>query len=153
MYFYPRSPYGERRCSPRIGFCRPRYFYPRSPYGERPHFCLCPADHSHFYPRSPYGERRGSVAGNWRPAIFLSTLSLRRATNLTQGVFNLFTFLSTLSLRRATRFLASWSAVLTISIHALLTESDILGALWVLSTLIFLSTLSLRRATFNLAAG
>ena len=33
-------------------------------------------------------------------------------------------FLSTLSLRRATRFLASWSAVLTISIHALLAESD-----------------------------
>ena len=35
-------------------------------------------------------------------------------------------FLSTLSLRRATRrFLASWSAVLTISIHALLAESDL----------------------------
>ena len=33
-----------------------------------------------FYPRSPCGERRGSVAGNWRHAIFLSTLSLRRAT-------------------------------------------------------------------------
>ena len=35
----------------------------------------------------------------------------------------------------------------SISIHALLAESDILGALWVLSIQIFLSTLSLRRAT------
>ena len=36
---------------------------------------------------------------------------------------------------------------MSISIHALLAESDTLGGLWVLSTLIFLSTLSLRRAT------
>ena len=33
-----------------------------------------------FYPRSPCGERRGSAAGSWRLVIFLSTLSLRRAT-------------------------------------------------------------------------
>ena len=37
---------------------------------------------------------------------------------------NAMLFLSTLSLRRATRFLASLSAVFTISIHALLAESD-----------------------------
>ena len=78
---------------------------------------------------------------------FLSTLSLRRATNLTQGVFNLFTFLSTLSLRRATshrlirhrlmyRFLSTlslrratvhfdnYNLHCVISIHALLAESD-----------------------------
>ena len=33
-----------------------------------------------FYPRSPCGERRGSVVGSWPLVIFLSTLSLRRAT-------------------------------------------------------------------------
>ena len=37
---------------------------------------------SNFYPRSPCGERLGGcVVGNWRLAIFLSTLSLRRATS------------------------------------------------------------------------
>ena len=41
----------------------------------------CSGFNIHFYPRSPCGERRGSVAGNWRLAIFLSTLSLRRATH------------------------------------------------------------------------
>ena len=57
--------------------------------------------------------------------IFLSTLSLRRATNLTQGVFNLFTFLSTLSLRRATINRSQMPHIRQdISIHALLTESD-----------------------------
>ena len=40
--------------------------------------------------------------------------------------------------------------IFDISIHALLAESDILGALWVLSTQIFLSTLSLRRATSSI---
>ncbi len=61
---------------------------------------ICPP--RDFYPRSPCGERLpadGSQRGN---EIFLSTLSLRRAT----------------------RFLASLSAVVTISIHALLAESD-----------------------------
>ena len=33
-----------------------------------------------FYPRSPCGERRGFVVGSWPRKIFLSTLSLRRAT-------------------------------------------------------------------------
>ena len=56
-------------------------------------------------------------------------------------------FLSTLSLRRATYFSGVMRQNPGISIHALLAESDMLGALWVLSTQIFLSTLSLRRAT------
>ena len=36
----------------------------------------------HFYPRSPCGERRTSVFRGWTLNIFLSTLSLRRATQL-----------------------------------------------------------------------
>ena len=35
-YFYPRSPYGERRLGPRDGQGLGLNFYPRSPYGERP---------------------------------------------------------------------------------------------------------------------
>ena len=55
-------------------------FYPRSPCGERPvirFVQLCQGD---FYPRSPCGERPdGSICLDSR-LLFLSTLSLRRAT-------------------------------------------------------------------------
>ena len=78
-----------------------------------------------FYPRSPCGER----------------LCVGQRCNLT------IQFLSTLSLRRATYFLLSLDARLSISIHALLAESD--RPVHVTSSQIieFLSTLSLRRAT------
>ena len=56
-------------------------------------------------------------------------------------------FLSTLSLRRATNSPALLSNNQNISIHALLAESDGLFMLYDTSSLIFLSTLSLRRAT------
>ena len=56
-------------------------------------------------------------------------------------------FLSTLSLRRATEQSSSYSAYLEISIHALLAESDLSKRLIELWKLRFLSTLSLRRAT------
>ncbi len=103
--------------------------------------------------------------------IFLSTLSLRRATvNEDRYGQQFWRFLSTLSLRRATRVLEvtrnahtdfyprspcgerqylvrgqrpSWE----ISIHALLAESDLLSLLLLLISSLFLSTLSLRRAT------
>ena len=66
-------------------------------------------------------------------------------------------FLSTLSLRRATSKLAKTSRTEKISIHALLAESDGGGLLSFFGRTIFLSTLSLRRATqlqgFLLAQG
>ena len=123
--FYPRSPYGERRCW-RWEFQHPYHFYPRSPYGER---------HSevservplaeYFYPRSPYGERLSCLRALLPAPLFLSTLSLRRATCLPICRYGLpLIFLSTLSLRRATTSYmpAIWDIL--ISIHALLTESD-----------------------------
>ena len=59
--FYPRSPCGERlRALP--SFAVGRYFYPRSPCGERPTDKL-------YYFACPF--------------LFLSTLSLRRATEIT----------------------------------------------------------------------
>ena len=38
------------------------------------------ARHIYFYPRSPCGERQPTAARNDKNNIFLSTLSLRRAT-------------------------------------------------------------------------
>ena len=102
--FYPRSPCGERppsmiRQPTPTGFLSTLslrratishfipsngtlHFYPRSPCGERPLGAgSARGMRSNFYPRSPCGERLGgSGAGSWRLVIFLSTLSLRRAT-------------------------------------------------------------------------
>ena len=124
-YFYPRSPCGERllgglwvlsiqiflstlslrraTCSAGSGFCRSRYFYPRSPCGERPNT------------RSQPSKPR---------CLFLSTLSLRRATLQTSNHPHNTRFLSTLSLRRATQVKVLKVTALSISIHALLAESD-----------------------------
>ena len=56
--------------------------------------------------------------------LFLSTLSLRRATYGRINDISRLIFLSTLSLRRATRSAAPLQGECTISIHALLAESD-----------------------------
>ena len=127
LYFYPRSPCGERRAYQRH-FPPDENFYPRSPCGERPLcvFLICLL--LDFYPRSPCGERLAKeLALAAKNAVFLSTLSLRRAT---RG-----------------RFLPKWGH--RISIHALLAESDS-GIIW--GDFVgrrFLSTLSLRRATLR----
>ena len=87
------------RCVPMMR----RYFYPRSPCGERPPRCRQHLRAGDFYPRSPCGERPVQHSGiqklfnisihallaesdcrdrktHVRNSLFLSTLSLRRAT-------------------------------------------------------------------------
>ena len=79
-------------------------FYPRSPCGER-HQRL-KAQMSKFLFLSTLSLRRATEpapTGNDKHNIFLSTLSLRRATILTITIYTVWKFLSTLSLRRATR--------------------------------------------------
>ena len=103
-YFYPRSPCGERLCS--VAFC----------LGAKAisiHALLAESDSDranftrkikpNFYPRSPCGER---LFGFW--------MALNRLL-----------FLSTLSLRRATVRCFSPAGCWRISIHALLAESDV----------------------------
>ena len=80
----------------------------------------------YFYPRSPCGERLTLQDIKNFSALFLSTLSLRRATMTHTQRFCASTFLSTLSLRRATVRGISSGRAETISIHALLAESDVL---------------------------
>ena len=125
-------------------------FYPRSPCGERPtyletssiddlisiHALLAESDDRanftgkakpYFYPRSPCGERQMHALIFANLVLFLSTLSLRRAT-----------------LNRPPPLTSR-----TISIHALLAESDANSQQEKNNGHEFLSTLSLRRATYK----
>ena len=66
----------------RVALIPHQHFYPRSPCGER-HLNTARirfAAANNFYPRSPCGERRKEVTMADFDKIFLSTLSLRRAT-------------------------------------------------------------------------
>ena len=125
-------------------------FYPRSPCGERLARCRCwvlsnaisihallaesdpeqlrtvrVSSSQDFYPRSPCGERPISTVLLLPPTKFLSTLSLRRATRHSPIFrYRQEPFLSTLSLRRATQSGPRWRGPVSISIHALLAESD-----------------------------
>ena len=102
-------------------------FYPRSPCGERQTFGQVVSSKLYFYPRSPCGERRHGYSITLRLVLlFLSTLSLRRATGLQGNRHN----------------------TISISIHALLAESDGRHSVNCQARQEFLSTLSLRRATF-----
>ena len=100
------------------------------------HALLAESDHStryissqrsHFYPRSPCGERLLPLRGLGPQPQFLSTLSLRRATHGRYSLRRSAPFLSTLSLRRATTGAGVGLYLVTISIHALLAESDYLA--------------------------
>ena len=102
-HFYPRSPCGERHTKREVAKRTTDNFYPRSPCGERPTGPTPVPIAPYFYPRSPCGERPLSLLRSVIfIALFLSTLSLRRATTETRIFRTGCVFLSTLSLRRAT---------------------------------------------------
>ena len=123
-YFYPRSPCGER---PRIflDLTFHKNFYPRSPCGERLSGLCKGANMAHFYPRSPCGERRCRPGNCTRCCAFLSTLSLRRATNTNLGRHRgNDDFYPRSPCGERLDMSSAYPAVQCISIHALLAESD-----------------------------
>ena len=172
MYFYPRSPCGERPWSAsKLGGISDISIHAllaesdtwargsRITYVEflstlslrratqivyRRGFQVC----RYFYPRSPCGERLSMSCWSNQPVtIFLSTLSLRRATGpMKKGQVYYIISIHAL-LAESDRFGRPIDVQLVISIHALLAESDIVGTSQVFQRIAFLSTLSLRRAT------
>ena len=144
--FYPRSPCGERRRPRRLKSRRMTFLSTlslrRATAQVSPdtsstqisiHALLAESDaemaktsnaDTNFYPRSPCGERQNQPGKSHKLAGFLSTLSLRRATNTKSGQNSRAGFLSTLSLRRATKTAHRAGGSKNISIHALLAESD-----------------------------
>ena len=80
-----------------------------------------------FYPRSPCGERRPEGPAKLPKQIRISIHALLAESDNRFGrpIDVQFVFLSTLSLRRATRVPLAESTAESISIHALLAESDV----------------------------
>ena len=101
------------------------YFYPRSPCGERHTIAkgwdrLC-----NFYPRSPCGERQAPPGNSGISLAFLSTLSLRRATAALMENTSWMRYFYPRSPCGERRHQEEvWSRMNDISIHALLAESD-----------------------------
>ena len=145
--FYPRSPCGERLAGP-SGPAFLYNFYPRSPCGERQrlgllgwlrtlisiHALLAESDQqnpsklaktSYFYPRSPCGERLLHCTTYLNCSLFLSTLSLRRATRPREIVIIIIdNFYPRSPCGERLRQIDRVSITRRISIHALLAESD-----------------------------
>jgi len=124
LYFYPRSPCGERHCTS-IG--RPKRLY--------------------FYPRSPCGERRQLISIRIDKTQFLSTLSLRRATMEDDLILDEQTISIHALLAESDQLYINRPTETIIFLSTLLAESDEHAYQLVLWVLRFLSTLSLRRAT------
>ena len=101
-----------------------------------------------FYPRSPCGERRSGHPENHPSyAISIHALLAESDSKPKDLKSRRMVFLSTLSLRRATISPPNLSSISDISIHALLAESDADKHAQQPTQQGFLSTLSLRRAT------
>ena len=103
--FYPRSPCGERRRTKTVT-TKVSNFYPRSPCGERHSSTVIVILRKNFYPRSPCGERQ-SASGILRfyPFISIHALLAESDSITTITICTAWIFLSTLSLRRATDIL------------------------------------------------
>ena len=146
--FYPRSPCGERlykRCklNRHNGFLSTLSLRRATPEGP----AKLPKQID-FYPRSPCGERRRrfqAAALLWE--ISIHALLAESDAAAVCALYFAAQFLSTLSLRRATNIGVTTSQQMIISIHALLAESDLFHAMQIVIIVVFLSTLSLRRAT------
>ena len=122
--FYPRSPCGERPLEIGENLMNRRHFYPRSPCGERLDTSKDIIKTVNFYPRSPCGERRLSIFRQARASYFYPRSPCGERPMTSETVWVIIVFLSTLSLRRATRGAANCYLDNIISIHALLAESD-----------------------------
>ena len=138
--------------------------------GDKPPLLMLSIWH-YFYPRPPRGGRQCFMVQALAAIQFLSTPSARRATLVIHFGHCANAFLSTPSARRATMTLEDVNNLVTISIHALREEGDLVfvnrfntifnfyprpprggrrsrWSFWV-PCWIFLSTPSARRATFG----
>ena len=171
-YFYPRSPCGERHGQDVLlpaaleflstlslrratigGSTNQTHkinFYPRSPCGERPALKTIKALFDTISIHALLAEsdsKEGAMADFDK--IFLSTLSLRRATSAPAGKrAGRYYFYPRSPCGERPAYRVQLGSIVSISIHALLAESDHQPRQTSHCKKLFLSTLSLRRATF-----
>ena len=125
LNFYPRSPCGERHETDYTMYLEDN-FYPRSPCGERQTSAAYSQKKYYFYPRSPCGERLASAWAMSETLVFLSTLSLRRATARARRSWLWYPhFYPRSPCGERPPFCVSVLLIRGISIHALLAESDV----------------------------
>ena len=128
-----------------------RYFYPRSPCGERRHTAGRGKDDAAISIHALLAESDGAVAGGIASFFdFYPRSPCGERPTRTPDLTTIGQFLSTLSLRRATQILGLATGDYYISIHALLAESDRMEPSSTYTRRKFLSTLSLRRATYSI---
>ena len=125
LYFYPRSPCGERPVDANGERSITVFLSTLSLRRATWSWTITATSPANFYPRSPCGERRAKATQHI-DAIRISIHALLAESDLfpAGGSVLGILFLSTLSLRRATGRDSGASAGPTISIHALLAESD-----------------------------
>ena len=148
MHFYPRSPCGERPREREPALSQSSISI-HALLAESDIICQRIGIRvDNFYPRSPCGERHKTHrSASSLPSISIHALLAESDPGKVRVVEPGLVFLSTLSLRRATSlFCHCWNSF-GISIHALLAESDVAKSLAQGRDILFLSTLSLRRAT------
>ena len=126
IHFYPRSPCGERPANRKcldFGWCISIHALLAESDSA-----LAPKQNptEHFYPRSPCGERRfGPGVGGAQQRISIHALLAESDPwYISLEDWQTSLFLSTLSLRRATIIQEITVLAIAISIHALLAESD-----------------------------
>ena len=123
--FYPRSPCGERLRIPAFLPADRIFLSTLSLRRATLQSLLLKVGIFYFYPRSPCGERQllhGSESKGIK--ISIHALLAESDTDIIGHTCNISAFLSTLSLRRATNFGLPCILSYSISIHALLAESD-----------------------------
>ena len=123
--FYPRSPCGERPYIDSEARTLVSYFYPRSPCGERPRAANCQQRNHHISIHALLAE--SDLCPFFMPSqklLFLSTLSLRRATYQRQIDQKSRSISIHALLAESDLFHYFSSFCYSISIHALLAESD-----------------------------
>ena len=90
MYFYPRSPCGERHISGATDLIFLAFLSTLSLRRATRSHRRNDRSPIHFYPRSPCGERPAERSDTKHYDPFLSTLSLRRATRETTSIKPIF---------------------------------------------------------------
>ena len=127
------------------------HFYPRSPCGERHKRCKFDRNNRNFYPRSPCGERQTVSEEDMMLEEHFYPRSPCGERRVRYDNYNLHCTISIHALLAESDRCLRCCAIscMTISIHALLAESDPEGPAKLPKLIRFLSTLSLRRATVS----